>query len=83
MPDTSPKIRLFEQFASVAKALSHANRLELLELLAQGERSVEALANVAGLSIANTSRHLQQLRLAGLVASRKNGLFVFLSCGWR
>jgi rhodanese-related sulfurtransferase len=73
----SPKSRLFEQFAIVAKALGHANRLELLELLAQGDRSVDALAKVAGLSIANTSRHLQQLRLAGLVASRKEGLYVF------
>jgi len=73
----SPKTRLFERFAIVAKALGHANRLELLELLAQGERSVEALAKVAGLSIANTSRHLQQLRLAGLVVSRKDGLYVF------
>jgi len=77
MTDRSPKSRLFEQFAIIAKALGHANRLELLELLAQGERSVEALAKVAGLSIANTSRHLQQLRFAGLVASRKQGLYVF------
>lgn len=77
MPNQSPKSSLFEQFAIVAKALGHANRLELLELLAQGERSVEALANVAGLSIANTSRHLQHLRLAGLVVSRKEGLYVF------
>jgi rhodanese-related sulfurtransferase/DNA-binding transcriptional ArsR family regulator len=66
-----------EQFAEVAKALSHANKLELLELLAQGERSVEALANVAGLTVANTSRHLQQLRRAGLIAARKEGLYVF------
>ena len=73
----SPKFRLFEQFAGVAKALSHVHRLELLELLAQGERNVEALAKVAGLTTANTSRHLQHLRLAGLVASRKKGLFVF------
>jgi rhodanese-related sulfurtransferase/DNA-binding transcriptional ArsR family regulator len=73
----SPKHRLNEQFAEIAKALSHANRLELLELLAQGERSVEALANVAGLSVANTSRHLQQLRRAGLIAARKEGLYVF------
>ncbi len=77
MSNRSPKSRLFEQFAIIAKALGHANRLELLELLAQGERSVEALATVAGLSIANTSRHLQQLRLAGLVVSRKEGLYVF------
>lgn len=79
MSGPSPKLRFFEQFASVAKALGHAHRLLLLELLAQGERSVEALANVAGLSIANTSRHLQHLRLAGLVASRKQGLYVFYS----
>jgi rhodanese-related sulfurtransferase/DNA-binding transcriptional ArsR family regulator len=79
LSNQSPKSRLFEQFAIVAKALGHANRLELLELLAQGERSVEALAIVAGLSIANTSRHLQHLRLAGLVGSRKEGLYVYYS----
>jgi len=79
VPGKNPKFKLFEQFAGIAKALSHVHRLELLELLAQGERNVEALANVAGLSIANTSRHLQHLRLAGLVTSRKHGLFVFYS----
>jgi rhodanese-related sulfurtransferase/DNA-binding transcriptional ArsR family regulator len=68
---------LYAQFAQVAKALSHPHRLELLELLAQRECSVEALAKVAGLSVANTSRHLQQLRRAGLVESRKEGLYVF------
>jgi len=72
-----PKHQLLERFAQVAKALSHAHKLELLELLAQGERSVEVLANVAGLTVANTSRHLQQLRRAGLIASRKEGLYVF------
>ncbi len=77
MQSQGPKYRLFEQFAQVAKALSHAHRLDLLELLAQGERNVEALANVAGFSVANTSRHLQQLRRAGLVASHKEGLYVF------
>ena len=77
MQNQGPKHRLNEQFAEVAKALSHANKLELLELLAQGERSVEALANVAGLTVANTSRHLQQLRRAGLIAARKEGLYVF------
>ena len=77
MQSQGPKYRLFEQFAQVAKALSHAHKLELLELLAQGERSVESLANVAGLTVANTSRHLQQLRRAGLIASRKEGLYVF------
>jgi len=72
-----PKYQLFEQFAQIAKALSHPHKLELLELLAQGERSVDALANVAGLTVANTSRHLQQLRRAGLIASHKEGLYVF------
>ena len=73
----SPKYRMFDQFAQVAKALSHVHKLELLELLAQGERSVEALSKVANLTIANTSRHLQQLRRVGLVEFRKDGLYVF------
>jgi rhodanese-related sulfurtransferase/DNA-binding transcriptional ArsR family regulator len=64
---------LFNQFARVAKALSNGYRLELLELLAQGERSVDALAQVSGLTLANTSQHLQQLKLAGLVTNRKEG----------
>ncbi len=68
---------LFSQFARVGKALSNGNRLELLEFLAQGERSVEDLANVCGLTIGNTSQHLKQLRLAGLVVSRKQGLKVY------
>ncbi len=71
------KHTLFEQFARIGKALSNANRLELLEFLAQGERSVDALASVSGLSVANTSQHLQQLRQTGLVASRKEGKTVF------
>jgi len=77
LQEHSPKHQLYEQFAQVAKALSHAHKLELLELLAQRERSVEALAKVARLTVANTSRHLQQLRRAGLIASRKEGLYVF------
>lgn len=71
------KMELFGQFARIGKAMSNANRLELLEFLAQGERSVEDLAKVAGLSVANTSHHLQQLRQAGLIACRKEGLRVF------
>lgn len=62
---------LFAQFARVGKALGNGNRLELLEFLAQGERSVDALSRVSGLSVANTSQHLQQLRQAGLVSCRK------------
>lgn len=68
---------LFSQFARVAKAMSHGYRLELLEFLAQGERSVDALAQVSGLSVANTSQHLQQLRQAGLVTNRKEGQKVY------
>jgi ArsR family transcriptional regulator len=76
MSSESPKHALFIQFALVAKALGHADRLELLEHLAQGERSVEALAQRAGLSVANASQHLQQLRRAALVASRRDRKFV-------
>lgn len=68
---------LFSQFARVGKALGNGNRLEILEFLAQGERSVEQLSRVAGLTVANTSQHLQQLRHAGLVACRKEGLKVY------
>ena len=70
------KKQLFEQFARVGKALASGHRLEIVELLAQGERSVEALAELTGLSVANTSQHLQQLRRVGLVATRKDGLRV-------
>jgi rhodanese-related sulfurtransferase/DNA-binding transcriptional ArsR family regulator len=68
---------LFAQFARVGKALSSGNRLEILDFLAQGERSVEALANVVGMSVGNTSQHLQQLRQAGLVTARKHGKHIF------
>jgi len=77
MSSESPKRALFAQFAVVAKALGHAHRLEILEQLAQGERSVEVLADRAGLSIANASQHLQQMRQAGIVAARREGKFVF------
>ncbi|HUT49364.1 MAG TPA: metalloregulator ArsR/SmtB family transcription factor [Alphaproteobacteria bacterium] len=71
-----PKQALFAEFAAVARALGHTHRLEILEHLAQGERGVEALSKRVSLSIANTSQHLQQLRRAGLVASRRDGKFV-------
>ena len=61
------------QFAAVAKALAHAHRLELLEFVAQGERSVDSLAERAGLSVGNASQHLQRLQRAGLVTSRRQG----------
>jgi ArsR family transcriptional regulator len=73
----NPKAALFAQFAAVAKALGHAHRLELLEQLSQGERSVEVLADRTGLTIANASQHLQHIRRAGLVANRRDGKFVY------
>ena len=77
MSTLSPKLALFAQFAAVAKSLGHAHRLELLEQLAQGERSVDVLADRTGLSIANASQHLQQLRRAGLVTNRRDGKFIY------
>ncbi len=67
------KSLIFEQLARIGKALAHGHRLELLEFLAQGERSVEALAQVSKLTVANTSQHLQILRQAGLVETRREG----------
>jgi rhodanese-related sulfurtransferase/DNA-binding transcriptional ArsR family regulator len=71
------KNRLYGQFARIGKALASPHRLEILELLAQGERTVESLAAEIGLSLANASQHLQVLRQAALVDSRKQGLFVY------
>lgn len=68
---------VFAQLARVGKALSHGNRLELLEFVAQGPRSVDDLATLTRLSVANTSKHLQELRHAGLVRARRDGLRVF------
>lgn len=78
MPSSeSPKRQVFRHFAAVAKAVAHEHRLELLEALAQGERSVEVVAERTGLSVANASQHLQQMRRAGLVGARRQGKFVF------
>jgi rhodanese-related sulfurtransferase/DNA-binding transcriptional ArsR family regulator len=71
------KNRLYGQFARLGKALSSPHRLEILELLAQSERTVDSLATEIGLSLANASQHLQALRQAALVDSRKDGLFVY------
>src|SRR2546423_15579733 len=71
------KDRLYGQFARLGKALSSPHRLEILELLAQSERTVDSLATEIGLSLANASQHLQALRQAALVDSRKDGLFVY------
>src|ERR1700740_1721161 len=62
-----------QALAEVAKALGHEHRIELIEQLAQGRRSVEALADRVGLSVANASQHLQQLRRAGLVTAERSG----------
>src|SRR5512138_168031 len=70
------KDRLYGQLARIGKALASPYRLEILELLAQAERTVDSLAQETGTSMANASQHLQALREAGLVESRKEGLFV-------
>lgn len=75
------KDRLYAEFASIGKALASAHRLELLDLLGQGERSVEELAQEIGQSLANTSAHLQVLRQARLVESDKRGLNVVYRLG--
>jgi len=73
MPSDPFKKDLFAHFALVGKSLSNGNRLEILEFLAQGERTVDELAKISGLSDANTSQHLQGLRRSGLVKSRAEG----------
>ncbi|MGH8277556.1 MAG: ArsR/SmtB family transcription factor, partial [Steroidobacteraceae bacterium] len=73
MSSESPKRAVLGGFAEVAKALGHPYRLEILELLAQGERSVEALAERVGLSTANASQHLRLMHRAALLASRREG----------
>ncbi len=68
---------LYEQFARIGKALSSGHRLELLDVLAQGEHSVEALAYETGMSVANASQHLQVLRAAQLVEVRREGVYIY------
>jgi rhodanese-related sulfurtransferase len=77
MGDATRKAELFDEFAKVGKALASAKRLELLDLLAQGERSVELLAGRAGLGLTTASNHLQILRAGGLVITRKVGTKVY------
>jgi len=76
MPGTA-KLDLYAHLAVLAKAVAHEHRLGLLELVAQGERSVEVLAAHSSLSLANASQHLQQLRRAGLVVGCRRGKFIF------
>jgi rhodanese-related sulfurtransferase/DNA-binding transcriptional ArsR family regulator len=71
------KTELLGQFARIGKAVSSPARLELLDLLAQSEKSVETLARQANLSVTNASNHLRELRNAALVATRKEGLYVY------
>ena len=77
MSTLGPKQQVFSGLAEIAQALGHAHRLELLEHLGQGERSVEDLATRAGLTVANTSRHLQLLRRAALLEGRREGKRVY------
>lgn len=71
------KTALYEQFARISRAMANPHRLELLDLLTQGERSVEDLARETALSVANASQHLQTLRAAQLVAVRRDGLYAY------
>ena len=71
------KRELYQSIAKVAQALASGNRLQLLEFMAQGERSVDSLAGMAGVTVANASQHLQALRRAGLVTARKEGQRVY------
>jgi rhodanese-related sulfurtransferase/DNA-binding transcriptional ArsR family regulator len=71
--DRDRKTALFDQFARVGKAVASGKRLELLDLLAQGERDVASLADAAGLGVTSASAHLQILRQANLVTTRRNG----------
>lgn len=76
MPERRFKEQVYDLVARIAKAADSPRRLEILEVLAQGPRTVESLAKQAALSVANASRHLQILRQAGLVEANKQGLFV-------
>jgi rhodanese-related sulfurtransferase/DNA-binding transcriptional ArsR family regulator len=77
MSTETMKRELYQSIAKVAQALASGNRLQLLEFMAQGERSVDALAAMAGVTVANASQHLQALRRAGLVTARKDGQRVY------
>jgi len=75
-PNRLFKDAIYEQFARIGKAVSSPKRLELLDLLCQGPRTVEVLAKESGLTVANASQHLQVLRTSRLVETEKEGLFV-------
>ena len=79
MSSQNLKQQIYSQVARIGKVVCHGHRLELLEYLAQGERTVEALVKLTGLSVANTSQHLRVMRQSGLVEARKDGLYVYYS----
>src|SRR5437899_8576992 len=77
MGDRAAKDALYDAFADAAKALASGRRAEIVDLLAQGERSVEEIADEIGQSVANTSHHLRSLARAGLVRTRRDGTRIF------
>ncbi|WP_454812963.1 ArsR/SmtB family transcription factor [Labrys neptuniae] len=81
MSDSDPQMQILGEFAELARTLGNAHRLILLEHIAQGERPVERLAELANLSIANASQHLQQLRRSGFVQTRREGKHVLYRLG--
>ncbi len=70
------KDAIFEQFSRIGKAISAPKRIELLDLLCQGNKTVEVLASQAGISVANTSQHLQILKRANLISANRSGVFI-------
>lgn len=81
MTEIDPQAQIFTEFAELARTLGNPHRLALLEHVAQGERAVERLAALSGLSLANASQHLQQLRRAGFVEARRDGKRVLYRLG--
>jgi rhodanese-related sulfurtransferase/DNA-binding transcriptional ArsR family regulator len=79
MASKAAKVELYESFAASGKALGNGKRLELLDLLAQGERTVDALATAAGLNVTTASAHLQTLKQAGFVRTRRDGVRIHYS----
>jgi len=79
MSNHSIKQQINEHLAEIAQAIGHANRLEILEYLAQGQHTVEELTSLTGLSVANTSRHLQILRRAKLLQTERKGKYILYS----
>ena len=71
------KDAIFEQFARAAAAFGSPKRVEIVDLLSQGERTVESIAKFTGMEVANTSRHLQILKSAGMLSNRRDGLHMF------